>query len=157
MVAGTACASPAADDGSAGAKPSGPVTEAADDRLAQLERLPPCTEAPPAAAEPEVAGLVVPEGTVVTGVDQGEPLTSVEAYTPLDPVEVRRFYETTLGLKPLVIEDEVLEAEALMQSRTHRFFVKAQAACRDASRLFVVIAEQGDDAGGLPTPTGGGS
>ena len=101
----------------------------------------------------DVPGLVLPPDARVVDVVEDDPLVTVEALVPLNPIDVRRFYEfQNLGvLKTLMIEDEILEAEALLESRTHRMFVKAQATCRDASVVYVVVAEGGSDAR-LPQP-----
>ena len=98
-------------------------------------------------------GLVLPPDTRVVDVTEDGGLTTVEARVPLNPVEVREFYEyRNLGvLKTLMIEDEILEAEALLESRTHRLFVKAQALCPTVSVLYVVVAPGGSDAR-LPRP-----
>ena len=120
-----------------------------------LGRLPACdTVDDDATAVPyDVAGLVLPPDATVVDVVEDGALVTVEARVPLDPVAVRRFYEfQNLGvLKTLMIEDEILEAEALLESRTHRLYVKAQARCATASTVYVVVAEGGSDAR-LPDP-----
>lgn len=118
-----------------------------------MSRLPECEEAPPAADIGQVEGLVIPEGLRMTGIEQDGPLTTVTGWVEMNPIAVRTFYEKrTMGvLKTLMIEDEILESEALMESRTHRLYIKAAAACRDASNLWIVIAEHVEK-GVVPEP-----
>lgn len=166
----SACATPpaAAPDGSAPTDPAPPRSAVAattspdvqigvstQERIAMvLSRLPACDGAPAGTVgDPEVEGLVLPPDASVVGVTADGALTTVEARVPLDPVQVRQFYELqNIGvLKTLMVEDEILEAEALVESRTHRMYVKAQAECRDRSILYVVVAPGGTDRD-LPQP-----
>ena len=126
------------------ATPSTATSDGLDEQSRRvLSRLPDCDEPPAEQDVGEVEGLVVPEGVRLTGIEHDGPLTTVTGWVGMNPIDVRRFYERrTLGvLKTLMIEDEILEAEALMESRTHRLYIKAQAACRDASKLWIVVAE----------------
>lgn len=117
-----------------------------------LGRLPACEEPGPGMSV-DVDGLILPSGSVITDVTEEGNLTTVTAKVPLNPVEVRQFYEyQNLGvLKTIMVEDEILEAEALVESRTHRMYVKAQAICPEASTVYVVVAPGGTDAR-LPRP-----
>lgn len=147
-------------DGPPGAVPGGDAATTAapvvTDRTAPLDRLPPCEgELPPSAVDGGIEGLLVPDGTVLTAVEETDPLVQVTGVIPMDPVEVRAFYADAPDLEALAIEDEILEAEGLMQGRTHRFFFKAQAQCRTRSTAIFVVAPRNDDAP-LPQPSGGG-
>ena len=142
-----ACAAPAAT-------PTGAPSDGLDDQSRRvLSRLPDCGDPPSEQDVGEVDGLVVPEGVRLTGIEHDGPLTTVTGWVGMNPIDVRTFYERrTLGvLKTLMIEDEILESEALMESRTHRLYIKAQAACRDASDLWIVVAEHVAK-GQLPQP-----
>ncbi len=118
-----------------------------------LTALPAC-EAPPSPEVSEaVPGIELPDGAVVQSVERGDPLVTVQGYVPTTPVEVRRYYQQT-DLEILLIEDEILEAEALVSNGTHRTYVKARAVCAEGSSLLAVVAPE-LDAQGLPVPTGG--
>ena len=114
--------------------------------------LPQC-DAPPAAIEAEVAGLVLPDGAVVTAVEEVGELVSVRAYVGQTPIQVRQFYAKEPGLELYEIEDEVYEAEVLFGGGDYRSFVKAQAQCQQGSLLSVYVGPR--DSGGLPTVSGG--
>lgn len=126
------------------------------DRSARLDAMPPCTEDQRPEPAPDgdlelLTGLVVPPEATITSVEADGPLVNAEAYVDLTPIEIRQYYQNYLRLKADMIEDEIFEAEALMRSPTHRFYVKAQAICRDASIVFYVLSEEGGG-GEVPTP-----
>lgn len=156
---------------SAGASSAAPDARASDDavapsgtgdrsldaqdqaRLDSLPACPPAPEADPTAVLPD--HVLVPPGTILTSRVDTKPLIEVEAWTPTDPIRVRRFYQQgVLGaLKPIQIEDEVVEAEALMEWPGGRFFVKAVALCPTASTLHLVVSQPGANAE-VPSPAG---
>lgn len=141
LAAGCASTPPSVTDDATGA-----MFANTQERIASvLAGLPPCGADPDEQEVGEVPGLVLPDGAVPLKAAVDGPLTTVDAWVGLNPVEVKQWYESsTLGvLKALMVEDEILEAELLMESRTHRLYIKAQSACRDASRLWVVVAEHG--------------
>ncbi len=121
-----------------------------------LTDLPECS-APPEAAEDAVvedaAGdLVLPEDTVVTGVEDLGELVSVRGYVALTPIQVRKSYAAAPGLELYALEDEVYEAEVLYGAGDSRVFVKAQAQCQVGSLLSVFVGPE--DGEGLPPVTG---
>lgn len=116
----------------------------------QLMALPDCPPPPPA-ADQQVKGLTVPDGTVVTKVEQQDPLTNVSAYTPMTPAQFERTYLEMAGVTVLINENEIYEAELLISNGTHRTFFKATATCRQGSSLLAVVAPE-VDAKGLPVP-----
>ena len=121
-----------------------------------LDDLPECS-APPAAAdegalEDATGDLVLPEGTVVTGVEDLGELVSVRGYVALTPIQVRKSYAAAAGLELYALEDEVYEAEVLYGAGDSRVFVKAQAQCRQGSLLSVFVGPE--DGEGLPAVTG---
>lgn len=118
-----------------------------------LGRLPPCDTVQDDGQTIDLDGLIMPAGSAVIDVTEEGNLTTVEALVPINPVEVRQFYEyQNLGvLKTIMVEDEILEAEVLVESRTHRLYVKAQAICPSQSTIYVVVAKGGTDAR-LPQP-----
>jgi hypothetical protein len=133
-----------------GATPEAPTATSTQppEKGGPLTDLPECT-APPDAVEAEAAGdLVLPEGTVVTGVDDLGELVSVRGYVALTPIQVRLFYAEAPGLQLYVVEDEVYEAEILFGSGDNRVFVKAQAQCRQGSVLSMFVGPE--DGEGLP-------
>jgi hypothetical protein len=148
LVVCAACADPPAPpNGDPGA------LDPADAAL--LASLPACTDQhrPDPGPEDEVEGLVLPPDGYLTSVRPAGALTQAEAWADMNPIAIRRFYQYHLGdLKPLNVEDEVLEAEVLMESHTHRFFVKAVAVCQTGSALTAVIGPRGDEE--VPVPTG---
>ena len=118
---------------------------------AQLVALPECPPPPEAAAGDGVEGLVVPEGTVVTKVQEQAPLTNVTAFTPLTPAQFERSFLELPDITVLLNENEIYEAELLITTGTHRTFFKATATCKHGSSLLAVVAPE-VDAQGLPVP-----
>ena len=119
-----------------------------------LTDLPPCSAPPGAADGGETAGVVLPDGTVVTGVEDLGELVSVRAYVALTPIQVRQFYADAPEVEVYVIEDEVYEAEILYGAGDNRVFVKAQAQCLQGSVLSLFVGPE--DGEGLPPISGGG-
>jgi hypothetical protein len=114
--------------------------------------LPQCA-APPEGLAADVAGLVLPDGAVVTDVEDVGELVSVRAYVEQTPIQVRQFYAKEPGLELFQIEDETYEAEVLFGREDHRSFVRAQAQCQQGSLLTVFVGP--GDGGGLPSVAGG--
>lgn len=150
-VADAASSPPRSTSGGPSGTPSGRA-ELPIDEGGPLVALPSCQPAPPA-VEADVPGLLLPEGTVVTKVQQQGPLVNVLGYVELTPIEVRQFYEGVKGLELLEIEDEIYEAEALFAGPKYRSYVKAQAKCQSGSTLIVFVGP--GDTGELPEPGGG--
>ena len=109
-----------------------------------LMDLPPC-EAAPDGMEADVPGLVLPDGAVVTGVEDVGQLVSVRAYVEQTPIQVRQFYAKEPGLDLFEIEDEVYEAEVLFGGEEHRTFVRAQAQCQQGSVLEAYVGPADTD------------
>ena len=127
------------------------VDEALLEPLSALGECPPLPSPMPDAAE--VTGLVLPEGSVVTAVTVTDPVTTVQGWIPLTPIQVRVDYAGRADLEVLSVEDEVWESEVLATDGTTRLFVKSRAACADASMFVAVIAPE-DAADAVPTPAG---
>lgn len=128
-----------------------PEIDTRDLRTVLLSTMPDCGAAPPASTAEPVPGLLLPEGSVVTGVrPSSPPLVEVRAYVPADPVTLLEFFAAEGTL--LVQEDEVLESEALVGTGTHRQFAKATAVCAAGSEVVVVVAPE-QSAAGLPVPS----
>lgn len=122
--------------------------------LEPLEHLPACSSPPPAAAEvASVTGLVLPDGAVITSVTDAGPLTTIEGWVPLTPIQLRVYYQRLDGIEVLKAEDEVWESESLISDGAHRLFVKAQAQCSTGSLLVAVVAPE-EAAGAVPAPAG---
>lgn len=107
-----------------------------------LTALPDCEE-PPQAVPADVPGLVLPDGAVVTSVQEDDPLVTVEAYVEQTPIEVRRFYFERPGLEMFSIEDEIFEAEVMYGQGEFRSYAKARATCKTGSVLTVVVGPAG--------------
>lgn len=103
-----------------------------------------------------VPGLLLPEETQVYTVRRQGPITTVQGFIMMTPVEVREYYEANPEIQILVGEDEIIESELLFSNGEVRNFVKARAACRDGSDIVTVIAREMT---ALPSPSGapGGS
>ena len=109
-----------------------------------LDRLPPC-DPPEAPDEPLRQDVLLPPGAYLTVVETEGPLTTANGWAPLSPVDLRAFYEVPLdGWELVTAEDEVVEAEVLLRSAAHRFFVMARAACPEGSSLYVRIIDGAD-------------
>ena len=121
--------------------------------LQPLEHLPACASPPPSAKTGAIKGLKLPDGAVVTRVTASNPLTTIEGYVPLTPIQLRVYYQRLEGLDVLKAEDEVWESETLVTDGTHRLFVKAQAICAKGSNLVAVVAPEAQ-AGAVPAPAG---
>ena len=117
-----------------------------------LVTLPEC-DTPPAGVEGDVAGLLLPDGAVVTEVEDLGQLVSVRAYIEQTPIQVKQFYAQEPGLELFEIEDEIYEAEVLFGGGKYRSYVKAQAQCRRGSLLLAFVGP--GDSGDLPTVGGG--
>lgn len=117
-----------------------------------LTALPAC-EAPPEGIEADVDGLLLPEGAVVTEVEDVGQLVSVRAYVEQTPVQVRLFYAKEPGLELFEIEDEIYEAEVLFGSGDYRSYVKVQAECQQGSLLLAYVGP--GNSGELPSVGGG--
>ena len=78
------------------------------------------------------------------------PLTQVDGFVDLTPIEVRDYYEDG-GLEVLQIEDEGFETEALLSDGTHRMYVKARVLCRTGSNIPATVGAE-SQAAALPTP-----
>lgn len=121
-----------------------------------LSGLPACPAAPAAAGGAPVEGLAVPDGAIVTKVTPQDPLTRVDGYVAMTPVQVRRHYQQRDDLEIIFIEDEIYEAEVLLSDGDHRSYVKALAQCAEGSRFLVVIAPETEGVT-LPVPAGAGA
>lgn len=123
--------------------------------LEPLTALGPCEIEPNEIDDPPAEGLVLPPGAVLTEQAEDGPLTTTRGYVPMTPVQVRDWYQRNDELEIVQIEDEVREAEALLDSGDRRLFVKAQAVCELGSVFLAVVAPQAAE-GQLPAPAGGG-
>ena len=122
------------------------------DPLGPLAALPDCPS-PPAGRDERVAGLALPDGSVLTAVQPQDPLTTVQALVPLTPAQFEAYYADRADLEVLITENEVYEAELLVSDGSHRNFLKATATCSTGSQVLAVVAPE-VDAEGLPIPQG---
>jgi len=123
--------------------------------LAPLQNLPPCADPPPAAANADVVGLILPPSATVTQVMSTGPITQVTGFVAMTPIQVRVDYQGRTDIQVISAEDEGFEAEVLVSDGEHRTFFKAQAQCSEGS-LFVAVVAPEEQAGAVPTPSGGG-
>lgn len=121
------------------------------DPTGPLEALPACAQ-PPEPTTDEVRGLLLPEGAVVTSVQEQGPVTNVTGYVRMTPVAFEKYYADG-DLNVLISENEIYEAELLVSDGEFRNFFKATATCRDGADVLVVVAPE-VDAEGLPVPQG---
>ena len=84
-------------------------------------------------------GLVLPPEAVVVRVTPADPLTNVQGYVEMTPVQLRAFYQRHPAVTVVSVEDEGFEAEVLFEADDRRVFVKAQAVCELGS-LFVAVS-----------------
>ena len=99
----------------------------------------------------EVKGLLLPDETHIYSVRRQGPITTVQGFIMMTPIEVREYYESNPEIQILVGEDEIIESELLFTNGEVRNFVKARAACRDGSDIVTVIARE---VAALPSPSG---
>lgn len=129
---------------------------AIDPRLLEpLTALGPCTATPTPLGETAAEGALFPEGAVLTSQQTTGPLTSMEGYIPMTPVQIRVFYQDQDRYDVVQVEDEIRESEVLLADGNNRLFVKAQAICELGSIFVAVLAPEaaGDQ---VPAPAGGG-
>ena len=123
--------------------------------LGPLLALPECPSLPAGLPE-EVAGLLLPDDSIITAVQPQDPLTTVQSFVPLTPVQFEAHYADRAGIEVLLTENEVYEAELLVSDGSHRNFLKATATCSTGSQVLAVVAPE-VDAEGLPIPQGAGT
>lgn len=122
--------------------------------LSPLTALGPCPSPAPADAgltRPE--GLYLPPGAAVTKITETGPLTNVQGYVGMTPIQIRVDYASQDSLEVLQLEDEGFESEALLTDGEHRLFIKAQAICDQGSVFAAVLAPE-NAAAAVPVPTG---
>ncbi len=121
-------------------------------RLEPLDGLPTCPS-PPTAVDADVGDLPLPVDAVVTSADVDGSLQSIQGFTPRTPVQVLVDYLRLDGWSVLSAEDEVFEAELLLERDGLRVFAKAQANCSRGS-AFVLFGSR--DPALVPAPQGAG-
>lgn len=157
--AGAPAASPSLDEAAAAAVAAIPTPEGMDPQLLQpLVGLGPCEDQDRIRViDAEVPDpVVLPPGALLTEVDQTGPLTNLQGYVPLTPVQTRVFYQEMEDAEILQVEDEIREAEVLLSRLEHRTFFKSQAVCEQGSIFVAVLAPEVED-GALPAPAGDGT
>lgn len=113
------------------------------ERQQPLTRLGSCDDPPADAGNDPVEGLVLPDAAIVTQVSAADPLTNVQGYIEMTPVQVRAFYQEHPDVEVISVEDEVFEAELLFESGDWRVFVKSQAVCELGSVFVAVVSPAG--------------
>jgi len=155
LVAGCAADAPAEPPAAATATLAPGSVPDPDDidpaRLEPLDGLPPCPS-PPAAVGGDTGDLPLPVDAVVTSAEVDGNLQSIQGFTPRTPVEVLVDYLRLHGWTVLTAEDEVFEAELLLERDGLRVFAKAQANCSRGS-AFVLFGSR--DPALVPAPQGG--
>ena len=131
-----------------GATAAAPTASVAD---GPLPGFPPCTEAP-ASNVPVPEGMTLPPGASLATSRDEPPLTYVDGFVPMTPVQVRLWYEES-GLTVILGEDEGLESEMLVSDGTHRTFIKTLARCDRGSDFVAVVAPE-TEAEQVPQPSG---
>ena len=112
------------------------------ERLRPLTDLGPCSTPPPARETKDVAGLILPSKAVPVRVTPADPLTNVQGYVAMTPVQLRAFYQRHPDVTVISVEDEDFEAEVLFAAEDRRVFVKAQAVCELGSVFVAVVSPE---------------
>ena len=115
----------------------------ASELLQPLVGLGPCKPPPQPKGPQHVEGLITPPDAVLVTVRTTGPLTNVQGYIPMTPVQMRVFYQQHRGLRIVSVEDESIESEVLADRGPNRIFMKAQAVCELGSIFVAVIAPRG--------------
>lgn len=115
--------------------------------------LPTCGKAPSPAPDQPPPGAILPPGTRLTAVREQPPLTQLNGYVEMTPIEVRAWVEARDDLTVQLSEDEGYESELLVSRGEYTTFIKARAVCKEASVLAEVIAPR-EASESLPTPAG---
>ena len=97
-----------------------------------------------------IPGLHLPPESMIFTRSELGPLTQVEGFVDLTPIEVRDYYESA-DLEVIQIEDEGFETEALLSDGDHRMYVKARVLCRTGSNITATVGAE-SQAAALPTP-----
>lgn len=118
-------------------------------RLAPLEAMGPCPTQVPDAATTAPEDLPLPPAAVVATSTTDGTLRSVQGFSARTPVEIMVAYLRLDDWTTLEAEDEVFEAELVLEHAGVRLFVKAQASCARGS-AFVMHAST--DADEVPEP-----
>jgi hypothetical protein len=98
-------------------------------------------------------GALLPPSARITAVRDQPPLTQLNGYVEMTPVQVRAWVESQRDLTVNQSEDEGYESELLVSDGEYETFIKAVAVCSTASLLAEVIAPVGA-AANMPTPAG---
>ena len=153
VLAAAGCAGSAGTGGEPDAAAPAPTSTAPAAEGGPLTDLPECSAPPgPTGVQDAAADLVLPDGAVVTDVEDLGELVSVRGFVAATPIQVREFYEAEPGIELYVSEDELYEAEVLYGAGDARVFVKAQATCQQGSALSIFIGPE--DGEGLPPVAG---
>jgi len=100
-----------------------------------------------------VQGLHLPDESVVTSTRDTGPLTQVQGFVGLTPIQFRIYYQERDDLEVLHVEDEGFEAEILVSDGENRMFAKAQAFCSRGSNMVAIVAPE-TEAEAVPVPSG---
>lgn len=119
---------------------SGPAKSRERGTASAVTALPACDQPPAPSPHAAIPGLVLPEEAVITELSPQGPVTTVRAYLQMTPVQVREHYEQRDDVDLLSIEDEVFEAEVLLDSGEHRVFLRAMILCAEGSSLLAIVA-----------------
>ncbi|WP_166352246.1 hypothetical protein [Phytoactinopolyspora limicola] len=141
LLAVTLLAGCGSDDGDGAAQ---------DPAEAMLANLPDCDRVPledDPEIDPDVPGLVLPDGARITSVLEQGPLTTVDGTIRMTPLDVRADYENRDDVELLRVEDEIFEAEVLVRADGLRMYVLAAALCDDGTSITAVIGPDSEDAG----------
>ena len=98
-------------------------------------------------------GIVLPAGGLVLARRDVDDLVEVDAYVDLTPVQVVAAYEALDEVVILTSEDEVFEAELLLDVGDRRTYVQARAVCERGSNL-LLLTTPADGGGAVPVPSG---
>ena len=115
--------------------------------------LPDCPSLPAAIDLPEIEGLYLPDEAVISSSRPTGPLTQVQGFVGMTPIQFRLYYQERDDLEIISVEDEGFEAEILVSDGKNRMFAKAQAFCSEGSNMIAVVAPEAA-ADAVPVPAG---
>jgi hypothetical protein len=118
-----------------------------------LPGYPPCEAFVPAERGERVEDAILPGSAVITRVRRDGLSRRINGFVPLRPIQVRKYYQSRPGVQVLQIEDEIIEAEALLTDGEFRMYIKAVAVCESGSEFEALVAPE-LAAADLPTPAG---
>lgn len=112
--------------------------------------LAPCDDPPEAIDVRDVDGLRLPDSAYPTAIHHSGPLTQVDGFLAMTPIEAREHYAAEAGVELLLLEDEGFEAEALLADGTHRMYIVVRVICATGSEFAATVGPDEPDGPTVP-------